>query len=161
MISVGYMIKGVLPKVLGGRNDKLGTVKQLWQCATQYKQKNPNTTVAAFSIVYIALQTFAIPGPIVLSILSGALYPFVNAQVLVAACATTGASLCFMLSYFFGRGVLHRLMPEMLDKFQKKVWLLLCYMGRNGYWGRFDRMKAICFTIYCFCGLHRYCRIGL
>lgn len=120
-ISVKYIISGVIPKFLGGRDDKLGTVQDLWRCATHYKASYPNYALGSFCIVYISLQTFAIPGPIVLSILSGALYPFLSAQILVAFCATTGASLCFFLSYVLGKGVLHRLIPTMLDRFTEKV----------------------------------------
>ncbi|KAJ0401220.1 hypothetical protein ATCC90586_010173 [Pythium insidiosum] len=94
-ISISYVISGVLPTWMNGRNDKMGTVKGLWACAEQYKQHHPGFVLASFCVVYIVLQTFAIPGPIVLSILSGAMYPFWHAQALVAFCATTGASLEF------------------------------------------------------------------
>jgi hypothetical protein len=122
-ISLKYMISGVLPTWLNGRNDKMGTVKGLWACASQYKEQHPGYVLASFCIVYISLQTFAIPGPIVLSILSGAIYPFWQAQALVAFCATTGASLCFMLSYFLGRGVFNRLFSRMITTFKDKVRL--------------------------------------
>ncbi|TMW60784.1 hypothetical protein Poli38472_000826 [Pythium oligandrum] len=120
-ISISYVITGVLPTWLNGRNDKMGTVRGLWACANQYKEHHPGFVLASFCIVYIALQTFAIPGPIVLSILSGAIYPFWQAQALVAFCATTGASLCFMLSYFLGRGVFNRLFSSMIASFKGKI----------------------------------------
>lgn len=115
------MITGVLPTWMNGRNDKMGTVQGLWECANKYKEHHPGFVVASFCIVYISLQTFAIPGPIVLSILSGAMYSFAEAQVLVAFCATTGASLCFALSYFLGRGVFNRLFSSMIARFKDKV----------------------------------------
>jgi membrane protein YqaA with SNARE-associated domain len=118
---VSYVINGVLPKWLNGRDDKMGTVQGLWQCASQYREHHAGFVLSSFCIVYIALQTFAIPGPIVLSILSGAMYPFLQAQLLVAFCATTGASLCFMLSYFLGRGVFSRLLAGMIGRFKEKV----------------------------------------
>jgi membrane protein YqaA with SNARE-associated domain len=120
-ISVQYIIQGVLPTWMNGRNDKMGTVKGLWKCANRYKDQNPSFVLSSFALVYITLQTFAIPGPIVLSILSGAMYPFLQAQALVAFCATTGASLCFMLSYFLGRGVFNRLFATMIARFKEKV----------------------------------------
>uniref|UniRef100_K3W7M0 VTT domain-containing protein n=1 Tax=Globisporangium ultimum (strain ATCC 200006 / CBS 805.95 / DAOM BR144) TaxID=431595 RepID=K3W7M0_GLOUD len=120
-ISISYVISGVLPTWLNGRNDKMGTVQGLWACANQYKEQNPGFVLASFCIVYIALQTFAIPGPIVLSILSGAMYPFLQAQLLVSFCATTGASLCFALSYFLGRGLFKRLFASMIATFKDKI----------------------------------------
>lgn len=120
-ISLSYVIKGVLPTWLNGRNDKMGTVQGLWACASQYNEEHPGYVLASFCIVYITLQTFAIPGPIVLSILSGAIYPFWQAQALVAFCATTGASLCFMLSYFLGRDVFNRLFSRMIATFKEKI----------------------------------------
>lgn len=120
-ISISYVISGVLPTWMNGRNDKMGTVQGLWACANQYKAQNPGFVLASFCIVYITLQTFAIPGPIVLSILSGAMYPFLQAQLLVSFCATTGASLCFALSYFLGRGVFNRLFSSMIAKFKEKI----------------------------------------
>ncbi|KAF1792276.1 SNARE associated Golgi protein [Phytophthora cactorum] len=120
-ISVSYVIRGVLPTWLNGRNDKMGTVQGLWQCASQYREHHAAFVLSSFCIVYIALQTFAIPGPIVLSILSGAMYPFMQAQILVAFCATTGASLCFMLSYFLGRGVFNKVLAGMIGRFKEKI----------------------------------------
>ncbi|KAF4323932.1 hypothetical protein BBO99_00002351 [Phytophthora kernoviae] len=120
-ISVSYVIRGVLPTWLNGRNDRMGTVQGLWQCASQYREHHAGFVLSSFCIVYIALQTFAIPGPIVLSILSGAMYPFLQAQLLVAFCATTGASLCFMMSYFLGRGVFSRVLAGMIGRFKEKI----------------------------------------
>jgi len=120
-ISLPFMINGVLPKWLGGRDDKIATVKAMWQCASLYKEFHSTFVLSSFCLVYIALQMFAIPGPIILSILSGALYPFVQAQILVAFCATTGASLCFMLSYFLGRSLVNKLLPGMIKTFKEKV----------------------------------------
>lgn len=122
-ISLTYVITGVLPTWMNGRNDKMGTVQGLWECANKYKEHHPGFVVVSFCLVYISLQTFAIPGPIVLSILSGAMYPFLEAQVLVAFCATTGASLCFALSYFLGRGIFNRLFSSMIARFKEKVRL--------------------------------------
>lgn len=120
-ISLSYVVNGVLPTWLNGRNDKMGTVQGLWQCASKYKEHHADFVLASFCIVYIALQAFAIPGPIVLSILSGAIYPFWEAQLLVAFCATTGASLCFLMSYCLGRGLFNRLFASMIGRFKDKV----------------------------------------
>ncbi|EQC25827.1 hypothetical protein SDRG_16277 [Saprolegnia diclina VS20] len=120
-MSLTFLIQGVLPTWLGGRDDKLGTVQALWACASLYQEAHANFVLASFVVVYVTLQTFAIPGPIILSILSGALYPFGFAQLLVAFCATTGASLCFLLSHFLGRSLVQRAFPAMIANFKDKI----------------------------------------
>ncbi|RQM25265.1 hypothetical protein B5M09_006443 [Aphanomyces astaci] len=120
-MSLSFMIQGVLPKFVGGRDDKLGTVTALWKCASLYQEQHSNFVVSSFALVYVSLQTFAIPGPLILSILSGALYPFFYANLLVAVCATTGASLCFLLSHYLGRNLALRLLPDMLASFKAKI----------------------------------------
>jgi uncharacterized membrane protein YdjX (TVP38/TMEM64 family) len=62
--------------------------------------------------VMFSLQTFAIPGSITLSILSGFLFPFPLALTLVCFCSATGASLCYVLSYFLGRHLVYKYFPE-------------------------------------------------
>lgn len=59
--------------------------------------------LAGFICVYIFLQTFAIPGSIFLSIISGFLFPFPLALLAVCFCSATGASFCYLLSYLAGR----------------------------------------------------------
>ncbi len=80
---MGYLITGVLPTYVGGRNDMMGTLQRVLLCAENYREDHSTRVVMCYAFVYILLQTFAIPGPIVLSILAGALYPFFHAQVLL------------------------------------------------------------------------------
>lgn len=91
------------------------------QCARDYQQGHASYVLAAFCVVYIVLQALAIPGPIVLSVLAGALYPIIPAQLLIAFCATTGASLCFMMSYFLGTDLTAMLIPDMVARFRAKI----------------------------------------
>lgn len=55
------------------------------------------------STISTSLQTFAIPGSLFLSILSGYLFPFYVALFLVCTCSMVGATLCFLLSQLLGR----------------------------------------------------------
>lgn len=87
--------------------DLPGVMQTAWVCADEYNSVHSEFCLGVFIAMYVSLQTFAIPGPIVLSALSGALYGFWAGQFIVAACATFGASMCFLLSNFFGRGVLN------------------------------------------------------
>lgn len=68
-----------------------------------------------------SLQTFAIPGSIFLSILSGFLFPFYLALLLVCCCSAVGASLCFFLSNILGKKLVKKFFPERAAKWSKAV----------------------------------------
>lgn len=113
VLSLGWMIKN-------SQNPR--TYETAYKCASSYRQTNEHFLLIGFILTYVTLQSFAIPGPIVLSVLSGALYPFVWAHVLVACCATTGASMCFLLSKILGGGLIRFFKLEKgLVEFQKEV----------------------------------------
>lgn len=59
-----------------------------------------------------SLQTFAIPGSLFLSILSGFLFNFPAALILVCFCSALGATLCYLLSQLAGRRLVRRFLPE-------------------------------------------------
>lgn len=67
------------------------------------------------------MQTFAIPGPIILSILSGAIFGGFQGFCMVCVCATTGASMCYWLSYALGRNLVRRMYRQLLDKFEAQL----------------------------------------
>lgn len=72
---------------------------------------------------YCSLQTFAIPGSIFLSILSGYLFPFYLALLLVCFCSASGASLCYLLSYLVGTKLVDRFAKEKAQSWAAKVIL--------------------------------------
>lgn len=74
-----------------------------------------------FLTFYFSLQTFAIPGSLFLSILSGYLFPFCVALILVCTCSMVGASLCFLLSQILGRKLVLHFFPERAQKWAKQV----------------------------------------
>ena len=77
--------------------------------------------VCLFCLVYIFLQSFAIPGPIVLSIISGAIFGRWTGLFLVTICATSGSTICYFLSNKLGKGLVVRLFPDALQKTNKVV----------------------------------------
>lgn len=74
----------------------------------------------------ISLQTFAIPGSIFLSILSGFLFSFPIALLLVCTCSAVGATLCYLLSSLLGRKLLYKYFPEKANE-----WAMLIAKHRN------------------------------
>ncbi|XP_026326671.1 transmembrane protein 41 homolog isoform X2 [Hyposmocoma kahamanoa] len=99
----------------------LEDAKQLGQVLDRYKDKYFYQVLFAVFLVYIFLQTFAIPGSIFLSILSGFLFPFYLALLLVCCCSALGASLCFFLSNLVGKKLVKRFFPERAEKWSKAV----------------------------------------
>jgi uncharacterized membrane protein YdjX (TVP38/TMEM64 family) len=73
------------------------------------------------AVTYVFLQTFAIPGSIFLSILSGFLFPFFIALFLVCTCSAVGATFCYLLSSMVGHELVMKWFPERLSYWRVKV----------------------------------------
>ncbi|XP_004711602.1 transmembrane protein 41B [Echinops telfairi] len=95
--------------------------KALGKVLSKYKDAFYVQVLVAYFATYIFLQTFAIPGSIFLSILSGFLYPFPLALFLVCLCSGLGASFCYMLSYLVGRPVVYKYLTEKAVKWSQQV----------------------------------------
>ena len=107
-LGLGALLRAATPAGLGGGGDAQGTVLRLWGCGTALQAVSSGWVLALFAATYIGLQSLAIPGPLLLSLLAGPLFgPFVG-QGVVACCATTGACVCYSLSSLLARPVLER-----------------------------------------------------
>ncbi|XP_069030237.1 transmembrane protein 41B isoform X2 [Embiotoca jacksoni] len=95
--------------------------KALGTVLSKYKDTYYTQVLVAYFATYIFLQTFAIPGSIFLSILSGYLYPFPLALSLVCLCSGLGASFCYMLSYLVGRPMVYKYLTERAQKWSQQV----------------------------------------
>jgi uncharacterized membrane protein YdjX (TVP38/TMEM64 family) len=103
-VSLSFIVKGA--------GDPAPTIMATWKCAAAYNALHPSYTLALICGIYVALQTCAIPGPVVLAVVAGGLYGFWGAQLLNAVCAGTGATFCALLSKKWGRGRLRALGME-------------------------------------------------
>ncbi|CAN7013413.1 hypothetical protein BRARA_K00486 [Brassica rapa] len=77
--------------------------------------------LVGYSLVYVFMQTFMIPGTVFMSLLAGALFGVFKGMVLVVSTATAGASSCFFLSKLIGRPLIFSLWPDKLVFFQDQV----------------------------------------
>ncbi|XP_011708099.1 PREDICTED: transmembrane protein 41 homolog isoform X1 [Wasmannia auropunctata] len=100
--------------------------KNLGKLLERYKDLYYFQVLAGLFITYIFLQTFAIPGSIFLSILSGFLFRFPVALLLVCTCSAIGATLCYLLSSLLGRRLLFRYFPE-----KAKAWTVTVTKHRD------------------------------
>jgi len=95
--------------------------KELGNVLSRYKEQYYAQVLGGFLCVYIFLQTFAIPGSIFLSIISGFLFPFPVALFSVCFCSATGASFCYLLSYLVGRKLVRFYLPDRAAQWSAKV----------------------------------------
>ncbi|XP_014227953.1 transmembrane protein 41B isoform X1 [Trichogramma pretiosum] len=95
--------------------------KNLGKLLESYKNMYYFQVLTGLFTTYIFLQTFAIPGSIFLSILSGYLFPFPLALGLVCTCSAIGASLCYLLSSLVGKKIVLRYFPDKAKSWAEAV----------------------------------------
>uniref|UniRef100_A0A0N5AD70 Transmembrane protein 41B n=1 Tax=Syphacia muris TaxID=451379 RepID=A0A0N5AD70_9BILA len=117
--------------------------KRLGLLLSKYKDKHYYTVLFGIVTVYILLQSFAIPGSIFLSVLSGYLFPFPLALLLVCTCSACGALVCYFLSYFLGRRLVLTYFPERIEKWQSEVSLVSSVDGYLFFYMVFLRVTPI------------------
>ncbi|XP_071954818.1 transmembrane protein 41B-like [Antedon mediterranea] len=99
----------------------LDDAKDLGRVLSRYRENNLFAVTAGFFTTYVFLQTFAIPGSIFLSILSGFLFYFPIALFLVCLCSSLGASFCYLLSDLVGVRLVRKYIPDRVDKWASTV----------------------------------------
>ena len=87
----------------------------------KYSKDNPSYVYSLFVYLYLSLQSLGIVGCGVLSIMSGALFSFWTAIITVSLCASTGATLCFLLSKSVFRGFIVNLQEKRIATFATKI----------------------------------------
>lgn len=90
----------------------LEDAKELGLVLAKYKELHYKEVMIGVILVYIFLQTFAIPGSLFLSVLLGFLFDWVTAMVTICTCSTVGATLCFALSQFLGKRLVMHYFPD-------------------------------------------------
>ena len=96
-------------------------VRNLASVLVKYRDNNYLVLFFAITSLYILLQSCAIPGSIMLSLLSGYLFPLPVALFLICLCSATGASICYCISYCFGRELVLKYFPERAAEYRAKV----------------------------------------
>jgi uncharacterized membrane protein YdjX (TVP38/TMEM64 family) len=79
----------------------------------------PQTTVLTYWMIsFILLQSFAIPGSVLLSVLAGALFGLAKGIVLVCLASTFGSTICYFLSKTFAQSLVARY-PQRLEQVKR------------------------------------------
>lgn len=87
----------------------------------QLKEDHYGRILLVFAAAYLYKQTFAIPGSVFLNILGGALFGVWVALPLVCVLTACGASLCYLLSWAFGRAVVMRYLGHRIAPVQDRL----------------------------------------
>ncbi|CAF0925777.1 unnamed protein product [Brachionus calyciflorus] len=98
--------------------------KNIGKVLKKYNEDHFKSVLAAYFCAYVFLQTFAIPGSIFLSILSGFLYPFPLALFLVCTCSALGASFCYALSSLVARKLVLKYLNNKITEWKNKAMRL-------------------------------------
>mmetsp|Transcript_52490 Transcript_52490/g.60038 ORF Transcript_52490/g.60038 Transcript_52490/m.60038 type:complete len:267 (-) Transcript_52490:87-887(-) len=96
-------------------------IQDIANLISHYTDRFYPQVLSGFCALYIFLQAFAIPGPLILSILSGALFGGVIGFVMVSLCATCGACACYLMSDVFAKSLIIRSFPDMIVRFNVKI----------------------------------------
>ena len=96
-------------------------VISLTAALSRYRHEHWGSLVCLFVLLYVFMQSFAIPGPVFLSLLAGPLFGFYHGLLLVSISACAGACLCYWLSYFLARSTVERFFPGLLSSFRRRV----------------------------------------
>ncbi|XP_073390020.1 uncharacterized membrane protein At4g09580 isoform X2 [Physcomitrium patens] len=96
-------------------------LRTLTEYVSKYTDSYKPQVLAGFCVTYIFMQTFMIPGTIVMSLLAGSLFGIAEGAALVIFTATAGASSCYFLSKLIGRPLAMWLWPDKLRFFTREV----------------------------------------
>ncbi|XP_062513308.1 transmembrane protein 41B-like [Corticium candelabrum] len=99
----------------------LDDAKDLGRVLSHYGQSHYFSVLLLVVCTYIFLQSFAIPGSIFLSILSGFLFSFPVALFLVCFCSAAGATFCYCLSALIGVGLVKKHFPDKVASWRQQV----------------------------------------
>jgi uncharacterized membrane protein YdjX (TVP38/TMEM64 family) len=78
-------------------------------------------TAVALCFMYVFMQTFAIPGTLSLSLLSGAFFGLKFGYPLVSVISTIGSTSCYLLSWCVGKPLVCAIWPEKVELYRSEV----------------------------------------
>ncbi|RHZ86244.1 hypothetical protein Glove_53g96 [Diversispora epigaea] len=82
-------------------------LQELNKILGEYMDQYYFNVMTTYSVVYVFLQTFSIPGSMWLSILGGALFGLPISLLIVCGCSAIGSSNCYLLSKTYGESLVH------------------------------------------------------
>jgi len=81
----------------------LETLKAQQTAIETYRSEHPNTAIAVYALVYIAVTGLSLPGAAILTLAGGAVFGLLWGTVIVSFASTIGATLAFLAARFLFR----------------------------------------------------------
>ncbi|KAF9438147.1 Transmembrane protein 41B [Entomortierella beljakovae] len=126
--SIYFMLKYNLPRDLPDDQKEwlkfprsVEDVQHLSIVLEAYLAQHYSAVLTCFIATYVAMQAFAVPGTVMLSVLGGALFKFWIGLPIVLFCATFGALCCYFISYYLGHPMVEKYLKQRISKLQVKI----------------------------------------
>ena len=81
----------------------LETLKAQQAAIETYRSEHPNTAIAVYALIYIAVTGLSLPGAAILTLAGGAVFGLLWGTVIVSFASTIGATLAFLAARFLFR----------------------------------------------------------
>ncbi len=112
---------GGLPRAMATLSLSVDHVKAVREVLLRYYASHTVHVTAGWFFSYVAIQTFAVPGSVALSLLGGAIFGLPLGFPLVALTSTTGATVSYFLAGAIGEPLIRALYQSRLERFQADV----------------------------------------
>ncbi|NXD15233.1 TM41A protein, partial [Nothocercus nigrocapillus] len=96
-------------------------LREAAEALRRYEREHRGAALLLFCAAYLYKQSFAIPGSSLLNVLAGALFGPWLGLALCSALTAAGATVCYLLSGAFGKGLLEHYFPRQVAALQGKV----------------------------------------
>lgn len=125
-----YWLSTHLPDITSVENANISDLKfpsnlqeltSLAVLLNSYKHQHMGMVLILFCSGYLYKQAFAIPGSVFTNLLSGALFGLWIGFPATCLLTATGATMCYLLSRFFGKSYIVHYFPEKVKSLQSKV----------------------------------------
>ena len=132
LVAAIIFAAGVLIYIGPEKYLNLEYIKSKLDLIIDYRNANPGLSAFIFCAIYIAATAASIPGALVLTLLGGAIFGFIQGTILVLISATIGATIAFLVARYLFDDWVQSKMGDRLEKiresFRKEGWLYLFSM---------------------------------
>lgn len=104
-----------------GRYFSLDYIKDQQAAITGFYEANPVGTALGFVAIYVAVTALSLPGAVILTLASGAIFGLLVGTVLASIASTTGATLAFLIARFLLRDTVQAKYGKRLEAINRGV----------------------------------------
>lgn len=119
LIAAIFILIGVLIYIGPEKYLNLEFIKSKLGILVDYKEANPVLTGLIFAGIYIAVAAASIPGALVLTLCSGAIFGFIWGSIIALVSATIGATIAFFVARYLFDDWVQAKMGDRLGKIRE------------------------------------------